>query len=163
MAPAAGRVGSRSLLINTNIIPGSPGGDHPERAVVRRPPDEFPTALLGVALGAGAAAEPVCGPARPRRRPRRLRRALDWGLRLVLLLGLRGGDGHGAAAISDSLVATLFHYERILGPGCAANAAGRDFYSTGRPACWRVKMQRPASTPGRTSASPVKSPSACWC
>src|SRR3546814_20905514 len=67
---------------------------------------EFPTALLGVALG--TVLLPSLSAAHARQDHTGYSALLDWGLRLVLLLGLPAALG--LALLSDGLVATLFNY-----------------------------------------------------
>jgi putative peptidoglycan lipid II flippase len=110
MAPALLGVGvaQLSLLINTQIASHLAAGSvswltYADRLM------EFPTALLGVALG--VVLTPQLSAARARGDTEGYSGMLDWGLRLTLLLALPS-----AAALlvfAEPLVAVLFHYGRF--------------------------------------------------
>ncbi|HVZ42768.1 MAG TPA: murein biosynthesis integral membrane protein MurJ [Ramlibacter sp.] len=107
MAPAllGVSVAQLSLLINTQIASHLAAGSvtwlfYADRLM------EFPTAMLGVALG--VVLMPQLAAARAAQDPDRYSGMLDWGLRLVVLLAVPA-----AAALlvfAKPLVATLFHY-----------------------------------------------------
>ena len=94
-----------SLLINTNIATWLQSGSVTWLSFADRLM-EFPTALLGVALG--TVLLPKLSAAHAGKDDKHYSALLDWGLRLVLLLGLPAALG--MALLSDGLVATLFHY-----------------------------------------------------
>jgi putative peptidoglycan lipid II flippase len=94
-----------SLLINTQIASWLPTGSvtwltYADRLM------EFPTALLGVALG--VVLMPQLAGARAGNDPQRYSAMLDWGLRLVVLLGVPSSIA--LLLFAQPLVATLFHY-----------------------------------------------------
>jgi putative peptidoglycan lipid II flippase len=67
---------------------------------------EFPTALLGVALG--TILLPSLSKANAEGDTAEYSSLLDWGLRLTFLLALPAAVG--LAALAEPLIATLFHY-----------------------------------------------------
>ena len=94
-----------SLLINTQIAswlaPGSVTWlTYADRLM------EFPTAMLGVALG--VVLMPQLAGARAGNDPERYSAMLDWGLRLVVLLAVPSSIA--LLVFAQPLVATLFHY-----------------------------------------------------
>jgi putative peptidoglycan lipid II flippase len=94
-----------SLLINTQIaswlVTGSVSWlSYADRLM------EFPTAMLGVALG--VVLMPQLAGARAAKDPARYSDMLDWGLRLVVLLGVPASIA--LLVFSQPLVATVFHY-----------------------------------------------------
>src|SRR5690606_25054641 len=94
-----------SLLINTNIATWLKAGSVTWLSFADRLM-EFPTALLGVALG--TVLLPRLSAAYASGEQQHYARLLDWGLRTVVLLGLP--CAMALALISDALVASLFHY-----------------------------------------------------
>src|SRR3954471_8941925 len=107
MAPAllGVSVSQVSLMINTQIASWlGPGNvtwlDYAGRLM------EFPTALLGVALG--VVLMPQLAGARAGNDPERYSGMLDWGLRLVVLLAVP--SSLALMVFNVPLIATLFHY-----------------------------------------------------
>ncbi len=107
MAPALLGVGVAqvSLLINTQIASWLPTGSvtwltYADRLM------EFPTAMLGVALG--VVLMPQLAGARAGNDPQRYSAMLDWGLRLVVLLAVPSSIA--LLLFAKPLVATVFHY-----------------------------------------------------
>lgn len=94
-----------SLLINTNIATWLTAGSVTWLSFADRLM-EFPTALLGIALG--TVLLPSLSAAHARQDHNGYNALLDWGLRLVVLLGLPAALG--MAFLSEGLVATLFNY-----------------------------------------------------
>ena len=94
-----------SLLINTNIATWLPGGSVSWLSFADRLM-EFPTALLGIALG--TVLLPSLAAAHANEDHQRYSHLMDWGLRLICLLGLP--CMLGLALLSDGLVASLFNY-----------------------------------------------------
>ncbi|MDX3893996.1 murein biosynthesis integral membrane protein MurJ [Pusillimonas sp.] len=94
-----------SLLINTNIATWLAAGSVTWLSFADRLM-EFPTALLGIALG--TVLLPSLSAAHARDDHEGYNALLDWGLRLVVLLGLPAALG--MALLSEGLVATLFNY-----------------------------------------------------
>jgi putative peptidoglycan lipid II flippase len=94
-----------SLLINTQIASHLPAGSvtwlfYADRLM------EFPTALLGVALG--VVLMPQLAAAKGKGDDERYSAMLDWGLRLVVLLAAPASAA--LLVFAQPLVATLFHY-----------------------------------------------------
>ncbi len=109
MVPAtlAVSVAQISLIINTNIASHLEQGSvswisYGDRLM------EFPTALLGVALGTVLLPSLSAAATRSHDEYSRL---MDWGLRLTVVLVLPAAVGMGL--FSDALVALLFHYGRF--------------------------------------------------
>jgi len=107
MVPALLGVGVAqvSLLINTQIASWLPAGSvtwltYADRLM------EFPTAMLGVALG--VVLMPQLAGARAGGDAERYSGMLDWGLRLVVLLAVPSSIG--LLLFAQPLVATVFHY-----------------------------------------------------
>ena len=160
MVPAtfAVSVAQISLIINTNIASRLACGSvswitYADRLM------EFPTALLGVALGtvllphlSHANAE---GDGRTRSPA-----LLDWGMRLTFLLALPSSVALWLLAVP--LTATLFHYGRFTRARRDRHAARR--HRVRRRADRARPRQDPrarASTRGRTSARRSRSASSC--
>ena len=96
-------VAQLSIIINTNIASHLATGSVTWLAFADRLM-EFPTALLGVALG--TVLLPSLSSAFSERRMDDYSRLLDWGLRLIFLLALPAAVGLGMLA--DGIVAVLF-------------------------------------------------------
>jgi putative peptidoglycan lipid II flippase len=110
MAPAllGVSVAQLSLLINTQIASHLPAGSvswltYADRLM------EFPTALLGVALG--VVLLPQLSAARASGQDDRYSALLDWGLRLMVLLSLPCAVA--LLVFPEPLVAVLYHYGRF--------------------------------------------------
>src|SRR3546814_7226332 len=119
-------VAQLSLLINTNIATWLRPGSVTWLSFADRLM-EFPTALLGVALG--TVLLPSLSAAHARQDHAGYSTLLDWGLRLVLLLGLPAALG--MALLSDGLVATLFNYGAFSGQDVAQTRLAVLAYSVG--------------------------------
>src|SRR5690606_32438997 len=100
---------------------------------------EFPTALLGVALG--TVLLPKLSAAHARGDADNYNALLDWGLRLVLLLGLPAAVG--MALLSDGLVATLFHYGAFGAADVAQTRLAVGAYSVGLVGLLAIKILAP--------------------
>jgi putative peptidoglycan lipid II flippase len=148
MAPALLGVGvaQLSLMINTQIASYLAPGSvtwlfYADRLM------EFPTALLGVALG--VVLTPQLALAKAADDSARYSAMLDWGLRLVVLLAVPCAVA--LLTFAQPLVATLFHHGASDGDvgqiavALAGYGAGLLGWSPSR--CWRR-----ATTPARTSA-----------
>jgi putative peptidoglycan lipid II flippase len=94
-----------SLLINTQIASHLRAGSVSWRSYADRLM-EFPTALLGVALG--VVLMPQLAGARAANDTQRYSAMLDWGLRLVVLLAVPSAVA--LLTFAQPLVATLYHY-----------------------------------------------------
>ena len=110
MGPAVFAVSAAqiSLMINTNIASRLEHGSvswltYADRLM------EFPTALLGVALG--TILLPSLSNAHAAQDMEEYSALLDWGLRLTFMLAMPAAVG--LATLSEPLTATLFHYGRF--------------------------------------------------
>lgn len=140
-----------SLLINTNIATWLQPGSVTWLSFADRLM-EFPTALLGVALGT------VLLPSLSRAHAADDRAAynslLDWGLRLVLLLGIPAALG--LALLSDGLVATLFHYGAFGAADVGQTRLAVMAYSVGLIGLLAIKILAPAFYARQDIRTPVK-------
>lgn len=153
MAPATlgVSVAQISLLINTNIAtwpaPGSVTWlSYADRLM------EFPTALLGVALG--TVLLPSLSAAHARQDGPRYRELLDWGLKLTLLLGLPAALG--MVLLADGLVATLFNYGKFSTADVAQTRLAVMAYSVGLVGMLAVKILAPGFYAKQDIRTPVK-------
>jgi len=110
MVPAtfAVSVAQISLMINTNIASRLENGSVSWLSYADRLM-EFPTALLGVALG--TILLPSLSKANSERNTGEYSALLDWGLRLTFLLALPSAVG--LATLAEALTTTLFHYGKF--------------------------------------------------
>jgi putative peptidoglycan lipid II flippase len=153
MAPALLGVGVAqiSLLINTQIAswlqPGSVTWlGYADRLM------EFPTAMLGVALG--VVLMPQLASAKAANDPDRYSAMLDWGLRLVVLLAVPS-----AAALlvfAQPLVATLFHYGRFQDDDVRQVALALGGYGVGLLGLVAIKVLAPGYYASRDIRTPVR-------
>lgn len=153
MLPALLGVGvaQLSLLINTQIASYLASGSvtwiwYADRLM------EFPTALLGVALG--VVLTPQLAGARASGDEARYSQMLDWGLRLVLLLALPCAVALGVFA--KPLVATLFHYGRFSADDVERSAWALTMYGTGVLGLVAVKVLAPGYYASLDIRTPVK-------
>ena len=153
MAPALLGVGVAqiSLLINTQIAshlaPGSVSWlSYADRLM------EFPTAMLGVALG--SVLMPQLAAARATGDGERYAAMLDWGLRLVLLLALPC-----AAALlvfSEPLVAVLYHYGAFTARDVQQTTLSLTGYGVGLLGLVAIKVLAPGYYASQDIRTPVK-------
>jgi len=153
MAPATlgVSVAQISLLINTNIATWLQPGSVTWLSFADRLM-EFPTALLGVALG--TVLLPSLSAAHAREDHGGYSELLDWGLRLVLLLGLPAAIG--LAMLSDGLVATLFHYGAFQAQDVQQTRLAVIAYSAGLLGLLAVKILAPGFYARQDIRTPVK-------
>ncbi|ANN67673.1 murein biosynthesis integral membrane protein MurJ [Bordetella bronchialis] len=144
-------VGQISLLINTNIATWLPPGSVTWLSYADRLM-EFPTALLGVALG--TVLLPSLSAANARADTAGYSALLDWGLRLTLLLGLP--SALGLALLSDGLVATLFHYGAFAARDVSQTRMAVMAYSVGLIGLLAVKILAPGFYARQDIRTPVK-------
>jgi putative peptidoglycan lipid II flippase len=144
-------VGQISLLINTNIATWLPPGSVTWLSYADRLM-EFPTALLGVALG--TVLLPSLSAANARADGDGYSALLDWGLRLTLLLGLP--SALGLALLSDGLVATLFHYGAFAARDVLQTRMAVMAYSVGLIGLLAVKILAPGFYARQDIRTPVK-------
>lgn len=153
MAPAllGVSVAQLSLLINTQIASHQGVGavswlTYADRLM------EFPTALLGVALG--VVLLPQLSAAQARAAHAEYSGLLDWGLRLVLLLALPC-----AAALllfPQPLVAVLYHYGAITGADVERTALALMGYGVGLMGLVGVKILAPGFYARQDIRTPVR-------
>lgn len=153
MAPALLGVGVAqiSLLINTQIAshltPGSVSWlSYADRLM------EFPTALLGVALG--VVLMPQLSAAKAAQDDARYSDMLDWGLRLVLLLALP--CALALAVFSQPLVATLYHYGAFSDHDVRQTTLALMGYGTGLLGLVAVKVLAPGYYASQDIRTPVR-------
>jgi putative peptidoglycan lipid II flippase len=153
MLPALLGVGvaQLSLLINTQIASHLAAGSvtwvwYADRLM------EFPTALLGVALG--VVLTPQLAAARASGDEARYSQMLDWGLRLVLLLALPC-----AAALlvfATPLIATLFHHGRFGADDVQRSALALALYGVGLLGLVAIKVLAPGYYASLDIRTPVR-------
>ena len=140
-----------SLLINTNIATWLRPGSVTWLSFADRLM-EFPTALLGVALG--TVLLPRLSAADAKQDHDGYSALLDWGLRLVLLLGLPAAMG--LALLSDGLVATLFNYGAFGAADVGQTRLAVMAYSVGLVGILAVKILAPGFYAKQDIRTPVK-------
>lgn len=152
MVPAtlAVSVAQISLIINTNIASHLEQGSvswisYGDRLM------EFPTALLGVALGTVLLPSLSAAATRSHEEYSRL---MDWGLRLTVVLVLPAAVGMGL--LSDALVALLFHYGRFDANDVAMTSQAVIAYSLGLAGLVLVKILAPGFYAKQDIRTPVK-------
>jgi putative peptidoglycan lipid II flippase len=152
MVPAtlAVSVAQISLIINTNIASHLEQGSvswisYGDRLM------EFPTALLGVALGTVLLPSLSAAATRSHDEYSRL---MDWGLRLTVVLVLPAAVGMGL--FSDALVALLFHYGRFDANDVAMTSQAVIAYSLGLAGLVLVKILAPGFYAKQDIRTPVK-------
>ncbi|AZY49420.1 murein biosynthesis integral membrane protein MurJ [Bordetella avium] len=153
MAPATlgVSVAQISLLINTNIATWLTPGSVTWLSFADRLM-EFPTALLGVALG--TVLLPSLSAAHAREDRAAYSALLDWGLRMTLLLGLPAALG--MMLLSDGLVATLFHYGAFQASDVQQTRLAVIAYSVGLIGLLSVKILAPGFYAKQDIRTPVK-------
>ncbi|MGB6105128.1 MAG: murein biosynthesis integral membrane protein MurJ [Pusillimonas sp.] len=140
-----------SLLINTNIATWLTPGSVTWLSFADRLM-EFPTALLGVALG--TVLLPKLSAAHARQDHAGYSALLDWGLRLVLLLGLPAA--FGLALLSDGLVATLFNYGAFSGADVMQTRLAVMAYAVGLIGLLAIKILAPGFYAKQDIRTPVR-------
>lgn len=140
-----------SLLINTQIAsyltPGSVSWlNNADRLM------EFPTALLGVALG--VVLMPQLAAARAGQDDDRYSAMLDWGLRLVVLLAVPSSVA--LLVFAAPLVATLFHYGAFQDSDVGQVAIALGGYGTGLLGLVAIKVLAPGYYASHDMKTPMK-------
>lgn len=153
MAPALLGVGVAqiSLLINTQIASHLAAGSVSWLSYADRLM-EFPTAMLGVALG--SVLMPQLAAARATGDADRYAAMLDWGLRLVLVLALPC-----AAALlvfSEPLVAVLYHYGAFTARDVQQTTLSLTGYGVGLLGLVAIKVLAPGYYASQDIRTPVK-------
>lgn len=141
-----------SLLINTNIATWLTPGSVTWLSFADRLM-EFPTALVGVALGTVLLPSLSKAHAQPDGQ-QRYSHLLDWGLRLMLLLGLPAALC--MVMMADALVATLFHYGAFNASDVAQTRLAVMAYSVGLVGLLTVKILAPGFYAKQDIRTPVK-------
>jgi len=140
-----------SLLINTNIASRLGAGSvsvlqYADRLM------EFPTGMLGVALG--TVLLPSLSKANADGDPVEYSALLDWGLRLTFLLALPAAVG--LAALAEPLIATLFNYGAFNAHAVTAATAPLMAYAAGLLGIILVKILAPAFYARQDIRTPVR-------
>jgi len=140
-----------SLLINTQIAswltPGSVTWlGYADRLM------EFPTAMLGVALG--VVLMPQLASARASGDSDRYSAMLDWGLRLVVLLAVPASVA--LLVFAQPLVATLFHYGAFKDSDVSQVALALAGYGAGLLGLVAIKVLAPGFYASRDMRTPVR-------
>ena len=153
MAPALLGVGVAqiSLMINTQIASYLAPGSvtwlfYADRLM------EFPTALLGVALG--VVLTPQLAAAKAAGDAQKYSAMLDWGLRIVVLLALPCAVG--LLAFAQPLVATLFHYGALKASDVQQIALALAGYGAGLLGLVAIKVLAPGYYASQDIRTPVK-------
>lgn len=153
MAPALLGVGVAqvSLMINTQIASYLTPGSvtwlfYADRLM------EFPTALLGVALG--VVLTPKLASAKAAGDSKSYSGMLDWGLRLVVLLAVPCGVG--LLAFADPLVSTLFHRGALNNNDANQIALALMGYGVGLLGLVAIKVLAPGYFASQDMKTPVK-------
>jgi len=153
MGPAVFAVSAAqiSLLINTNIASRLGAGSvsvlqYADRLM------EFPTGMLGVALG--TVLLPSLSKANADGDTAEYSALLDWGLRLTFLLALPAAVG--LAALAKPLIATLFNYGAFNAHAVTAATAPLMAYAAGLLGIILVKILAPAFYARQDIRTPVK-------
>nr|WP_301334517.1 murein biosynthesis integral membrane protein MurJ [Variovorax dokdonensis] len=144
-------VAQLSLLINTQIAshlaPGSVTWvTNADRLM------EFPTALLGVALG--VVLMPQLAGARAKGDDARYSQLLDWGLRLVVLLSVPAAVA--LLVFAGPLVAVLFHYGQYQASDVARTTAALLGYGVGLLGIVAIKVLAPGYYAKHDMRTPVR-------
>ena len=152
MAPAVLAVSAAqiSLMINTHIAsrlaPGSVSWiSYSDRLM------EFPTALLGVALG--TVLLPSLSQASGQHNEARYSALLDWGMRLALVLSVPCTIG--MALMAEPLTALLFHYGRFRPIDVQMTQQAIQAYAVGLPALIAIKVLAPGFFARQNIRTPV--------
>ncbi|GAB3666254.1 murein biosynthesis integral membrane protein MurJ [Ramlibacter alkalitolerans] len=140
-----------SLLINTQIASYLPAGsvswlNNADRLM------EFPTAMLGVALG--VVLMPQLAAARAGGDEVRYSAMLDWGLRLVVLLAIPSSIA--LLVFSAPLVATLFHYGAFKDSDVGQVALALAGYGTGLLGLVAIKVLAPGYYASHDMKTPMR-------
>ncbi|MDQ1831695.1 murein biosynthesis integral membrane protein MurJ [Massilia scottii] len=153
MGPAVFAVSAAqiSLLINTGIASRLGAGSVSALTYADRLM-EFPTAMLGVALG--TILLPSLAKANAEGDTTEYSALLNWGLRLTFLLALPASIG--LAALAEPMIATLFHYGAFNAKAIHAAAMPLMAYSAGLVGIILVKTLTPAFYARQDVRTPVR-------
>ncbi|MBU3725497.1 MAG: murein biosynthesis integral membrane protein MurJ [Burkholderiaceae bacterium] len=153
MVPAtlAVSVAQVSLIINTHIAARLEAGSVSWLSFADRLM-EFPTALLGVALG--TVLLPSLTKANSEQDAARVSQLIDWGLRLVALLAIPASIGLAVLAIP--LAAALFHYGQFDHQDLTMTAQAMIGYAVGLFGLIAIKVLAPGFYAQQNIKTPVK-------
>lgn len=153
MLPAslAVSVAQISLVINTHIASRLETGSVSWLSYADRLM-EFPTALLGVALG--TVLLPSLTKAHGENDPARVSALIDWGLRLVVVLAVPASIG--LALLAEPLAASLFHYGAFQAKDLMMTAQAMMAYAVGLLGLIGVKVLAPGFYAQQNVKTPVK-------
>jgi putative peptidoglycan lipid II flippase len=153
MAPAilGVSVAQISLLLNTQIASFLQTGSVSWLTAADRLM-EFPSAMLGVALG--TVLLPSLVKSHTQENPAEFSRLLDWGLRLTLMLTLPAALG--LAILATPLIATLLHRGAFTATDVLASREALVAYSVGLAGIILVKVLAPAYYARQNIKTPVK-------
>jgi putative peptidoglycan lipid II flippase len=153
MLPAvfAVSIAQLSLIINTNIASHLATGSNSWLYYADRLM-EFPTALLGVAVG--TVLLPTLSTAHAAGDSEHYSKLIDWGLRLTCLLALPAALG--LAILADGLVAALFQGGRFSALDVAQSAAALQGYAAGLLGLIGVKILAPGFYARQDIRTPVR-------
>jgi putative peptidoglycan lipid II flippase len=140
-----------SLVINTHIASRLAEGSVSWLSFADRLM-EFPTALLGVALG--TVLLPSLTRAHSLNDPTRVSQLIDWGLRLVVLLALPATVG--LALLAPGLTSGLFHYGAFDLEDLSMTAYAMQGYAIGLLGLIAVKVLAPGFYAQQDIKTPVK-------
>lgn len=140
-----------SLLINTNIATWLTPGSVTWLSFADRLM-EFPTALLGIALG--TVLLPKLSATHAEQDHKKYSLLLDWGLRLVVLLGVPAAIG--LALLSEALVATLFNYGAFSAADVKQTRLAVMAYAVGLLGLLAIKILAPGFYAKQDIRTPVK-------
>lgn len=153
MAPAllGVSVAQLSLLVNTQIASHLQAGSvswltYADRLM------EFPTALLGVALG--VVLLPQLSAARASNQDERYSALLDWGLRLVVLLALPCAVA--LLVFPEPLVTVLYHYGHFTGADVTQTVRALMGYGAGLMGLVAIKVLAPGFYAQQDIRTPVR-------
>jgi putative peptidoglycan lipid II flippase len=144
-------VAQLSIIINTNIASHLTTGSVTWLAFADRLM-EFPTALLGVALG--TVLLPSLSAAFAEKRSEDYSRLLDWGLRLIFLLALPAALGLGLLA--EGIVSVLFQGREFTAGDVHQTAVAVVGYAVGLLGLIAVKILAPGFYAQKDIRTPVK-------
>ena len=153
MAPAilGVSVAQISLLLNTQIASFLQTGSVSWLTAADRLM-EFPSALLGVALG--TVLLPSLVKSHAQQNPQEFSRLLDWGLRVTLLLTLPAALG--LALLATPLIATILQHGRFSANDVLMSRAALVAYSLGLTGIILVKILAPGFYARQNVKTPVK-------
>ena len=153
MVPAtlAVSVAQISLIINTHIAARLEAGSVSWLSFADRLM-EFPTAILGVALG--TVLLPSLTKANSERNQEEVSRLIDWGLRLVVILSVPAAAG--LAVLSVPLTAVLFHYGQFDHQDLTMTAQAMVGYAVGLVGLIAIKVLAPGFYAQQELKTPVR-------